>query len=98
MLVVLCCCCCRHVPDDIDLAAEEAAEAARLASMLPQLRDAADREGGKKTGSGMPDGYEVCPYMPVMSVECMSHACCMPLITDVEVTIVACIATEMTGI
>lgn len=53
---------CRHIPDDIDLVADEAAEAARLASLLPQLKAAADTEGGRRTGSGMVaayDGFEV---------------------------------------
>ena len=36
----------RGRPDDLDLAAEEEAEAARLSSLLPQLRDAAEREAG----------------------------------------------------
>jgi hypothetical protein len=37
--------------DDMDLAMEEAAEAARLSSLLPQLQDAAEREGGGRRGS-----------------------------------------------
>jgi hypothetical protein len=37
-------------PDDLDLAAEEAAEAARLSRLLPQLQDAAQREGGGGRG------------------------------------------------
>lgn len=40
----------RYQPDDLDLAAEEAAEAARLSSLLPQLQDAAQREGGGGRG------------------------------------------------
>jgi hypothetical protein len=34
----------------MDLAMEEAAEAARLSSLLPQLQDAAEREGGGRRG------------------------------------------------
>lgn len=46
----------RYQPDDMDLAAEEAAEAARLASLLPQLQDAAQREGGGGGGRGRRGG------------------------------------------
>ena len=37
--------------DDIDLAMEEAAEAARLSSLLPQLQAAAEGEGGGRRSS-----------------------------------------------
>lgn len=53
----------RYQPDDLDLAAEEAAEAARLSSLLPQLQDAAQREGsggrGRRSGRGAADDDEV---------------------------------------
>jgi len=39
-------------PDDIDLATEEAAEAARLSTLLPQLQDAAVREGSSSSRKG----------------------------------------------
>jgi len=39
------------------VAAEEAAEAARLSSLLPQLQDAAQREGGRgRRGKGAGGG------------------------------------------
>lgn len=61
------CCChsisCRHLQvDDSDLAHEDAAEAARLASLLPQLQDAAEREGGssnRRGGAALYDAMDV---------------------------------------
>lgn len=68
-------------PDDLDLAAEEAAEAARLSRLLPQLQDAAQREGGggrgrRGTKGGEDDevGYEKvvvqCVSFSVLALVC----------------------------
>jgi hypothetical protein len=70
----------RYQPDDMDLAAEEAAEAARLSSLLPQLQDAAQREGGRgRRGGKAADDEEVrmrmcfggsglCKWGPVLAL------------------------------
>ncbi len=78
-----------YQPDDLDLAAEEAAEAARLSSLLPQLQDAVQREGATGGGaassgsrrsaaasssSNMVMMVDAC--MEVRSVVARSHAYC----------------------
>uniref|UniRef100_A0A383VPI7 PHD-type domain-containing protein n=1 Tax=Tetradesmus obliquus TaxID=3088 RepID=A0A383VPI7_TETOB len=51
--------------DDMDLAMEEAAEAARLTSLMTQLQDAAEREGGGgRRGSAAAAAAAAMPYEP----------------------------------
>jgi hypothetical protein len=71
----------RYQPDDLDLAAEEAAEAQRLSSLLPQLQDAAQREGGgrrRRSGKGGDDD-EVGGWQTTAERVAQAPAFCMHL-------------------
>jgi hypothetical protein len=51
--------------DDMDLAMEEAAEAARLSTLLPQLQAAAEGEGGRRSSAAAAAAMPVYESMDV---------------------------------